>query len=230
MIYVDTNLKEENRNIKHQRSDIVIKVNDNTICNLEMNKDYYESYLVKNISYLFTLHNQDNMSGIKYSVGDVYVQINFDNFGKFGHKLINEYRLKEISSGEDYPIDRIKIYHIKLDYLQNKEYTKSENIKFIKYLKLMSAKNYGEALEIVKGGDKIMHEVFNEMMRYAKKLPFGYRDVEYEEMLLRNTFKDEAKKEDAKAMLRKGYPVEDIKDITGLPKKEIEKLKEIEKE
>ena len=36
----------------------------------------------------------------------------------------------------------------------------------------------------------------------------------------------ETKKEDAKRMLEKDYPVQDIVEITGLSKEEIEKLKD----
>ncbi len=77
--------------------------------------------------------------------------------------------------------------------------------------------------------DMDYHEIFSEMMRYAKKLPFGYRDVEYEEMLLRNTFKDEIKKEskieNARAMLEENINVELISRVTKLPVKEIKMLK-----
>ena len=194
---VDTNLTEEYKKEKRRRCDIVIKINDNVVCNLEMNKDYYPSYIIKNLSYLFSLHNQENMSEEKYQVGQEYIQINFDNFKSFGKKLINEYKLKEETTGEDYPLGRIKVFHIKLDYLQNIKYTESVNKKLVQYLKFIGAKSYEEIIETIEG-DEILEDVFNEMVRFAKKIPFGYRDVEYEERLLRNSIREEGRIEGEK--------------------------------
>ena len=133
--YADTNLKEENRKYKHQRSDIIIETKD-TIYNLEMNKNPPHEYLVKNISYLFNIHNQNNKRSEKYNMGRRYVQINFDYYGEVGTKLINKYTFKEEFSNDNYPIE-LEIYHIKLDYLQSIKYTKSVNNNFLKYLQIM---------------------------------------------------------------------------------------------
>ncbi len=37
------------------------------------------------------------------------------------------------------------------------------------------------------------HEIYMKMVECAKKLPFGYRDVEYEERLLRNSIREEGR-------------------------------------
>ena len=92
--YIDTTLNEGNINNMHQRSDVVAKIEGYTI-NLEMNASYYKEMAVKNNSYLYSLHNQDNVEGEGYNTTRIFIQINFDKFKIFGKKLLNEYIIKE---------------------------------------------------------------------------------------------------------------------------------------
>ena len=133
----------------------------------------------------------------------------------------------------------MEIYHILLDYLQNKEYTESEDIKYLDYLKIMLLKDKRKILEIGKK-DKILRGVGEEMIRYNKEIPLGYRDVELEERILMNTYKkegiregEERGKEQGKTaekynvatnMLKRGYSVEDVCAITNLSLENVKKL------
>ena len=190
--YLDTNLKEDYRKNKHYRSDIITKVNDFNII-LEMNKNPSKEYIEKNISYLFSVHNQNNRKNKKYIMGKKYLLLNFDFDGNVGDKLINKYTLKD-SNGKDYPID-IEIYHIKLDKLQNKEYTKSVKEEILKYLKIMILEDEKELMEISKGDD-ILKDVIREMIHYdAMDIPFGYRDVDEEHEWMMNSIRDRHKEE-----------------------------------
>ena len=237
--YLDTLLIEDNEKNKHQRSDIIVEVDNYTI-NLEMNAKYYKELMTKNNSYLYSLHNQDNMEGKKYDIDKVFIQINFDNFKRYGKRIVNEYILKEKKDNTEYPIKRIKIYHIELDYLQNIKYTKSEKTKLIKYLKVMISKDKEELRRISKG-DKILEGVVEEMIRYTKEIPYGYRDVGLEEEYLTNTFRDKWEKVGLNKgiqqgvqqrnqevninMMNKGYTLEEISSITNIPIEELETKK-----
>ena len=191
--YIDTTLSENNKEKKHERSDIVVKAG-NYIINLEMNKHYYKELILKNFSYLCLLNNSVNMEGEEYDLNKKFIQINFDCFNNHGKDLKNKYILEEGIYKEKYPLQRMEIYHIVLDYLQNKEYTESENNKLLDYLKIMLLKDKTEILEIGKT-DEILKGVGEEMIRYSKEIPLGYRDIELEERILMNTYRKEGKRE-----------------------------------
>ena len=200
--YIDTTLSENNKEKKHERSDIVVKAG-NYIINLEMNKHYYKELILKNFSYLCLLNNSVNMEGEEYDLNKKFIQINFDCFNNHGKDLKNKYILEEGIYKEKYPLQRMEIYHIVLDYLQNKEYTESENNKLLDYLKIMLLKDKTEILEIGKT-DEILKGVGEEMIRYSKKIPLGYRDVELEERILMNTYKKEGIREGEERGLIRG--------------------------
>ena len=233
--YIDTTLGENNKDNKHERSDIVVKAG-NYIINLEMNKYYYKELIVKNFSYLCLLNNNVNIEGEEYSLDKKFIQINFDCFNYHGKELKNKYILEEGIYKEKYPLQRMEIYHILLDYLQNKKYTESEETKLLDYLKIMLLEDKRKILELGKK-DKILKGVGEEMIRYSKKLPLGYRDVELEERILMNTYrkkgiregeergKEQRALETAKYLLNKGFKEDIILGASGLTRKELNKLR-----
>ena len=238
--YIDTTLGENNKDNKHERSDIVVKAG-NYIINLEMNKYYYKELIVKNFSYLCLLNNNVNIEGEEYSLDKKFIQINFDCFNYHGKELKNKYILEEGIYKEKYPLQRMEIYHILLDYLQSKEYTESEEIKLLDYLKIMLLEDKRKILEMGKK-DKILKGVGEEMIRYNKEIPLGYRDVELEERILMNTYKKEGMREGeergieqgkttekynvATNMLKRGYSVKDVCAITNLSVENVKKLQQ----
>ena len=211
--YLDTNLKEDYRKNKHYRSDVITKINDFNII-LEMNKNPSQEYSEKNISYLFSIHNQNNRKNKKYIMGQKYLLLNFDFNGNVGNELINKYTLKD-RNGKEYPID-IEIYHIKLDKLQNREYTKSVKEEILNYLKIMVLEDEQELIEISKGDD-ILKDVIREMIHYdAMDVPFGYRDVDEEQEWMMNSIRDRHKeelKEERRKGLEKGIKKGEAKGI-----------------
>ena len=211
--YLDTNLKEDYRKNKHYRSDVITKINDFNII-LEMNKNPSQEYSEKNISYLFSIHNQNNRKNKKYIMGQKYLLLNFDFNGNVGNELINKYTLKD-RNGKEYPID-IEIYHIKLDKLQNREYTKSVKEEILNYLKIMVLEDEQELIEISKGDD-ILKDVIREMIHYdAMDVPFGYRDVDEEHEWMMNSIRDRHKeelKEERRKGLEKGIKKGEAKGI-----------------
>ena len=170
---------------------------------MEMNRSYYKELMVKNFSYLCLLNNNVNIEGEKYSVDEKFIQINFDCFNHYGKELKNKYILEEGIYKEKYPLQRMEIYHVLLDKLQNSKYTESEDIKLLDYLKIMLLQDKKEILEIGKK-EKILKGVGEEIMRYSKKLPLGYRDVDLEQKILLNTYKIEGRNEGLKEGLKEG--------------------------
>ena len=233
--YIDTNITEDFYINKHHRSDVATQTNKLNVI-LEMNKKPKKEYVEKNISYLFAIHNQENRKGEKYITGKKYLLINFDYYGKVGKKLINKYVLTE-DNGEKYPVE-IEVYHIKLDKLQNKEYTKSVKTEILKYLKIMVLDDETEIKKISKG-DEILEDVVREMIHYGNKdIPFGYRDVDEEHEWMMNNMKYEAEEKGhkkgikegleqaAKIMLLNGYDIKEINKITKISPDKIKGLKD----
>ena len=200
--YIDTTLGESNKKNKHERSDIVVKC-DNYVINMEMNRSYYKELMVKNFSYLCLLNNNVNIEGEKYSIDEKFIQINFDCFNDYGKELKNKYILEEGIYKEKYPLQRMEIYHVLLDKLQNTKYTESEDVKLLDYLKIMVLQDEAEILAIGKK-EEILKGVGEEIMRYSKKLPLGYRDTDLEQKILLNTYKIEGRNEGLKEGLQEG--------------------------
>ena len=200
--YIDTTLRENNIQNKHQRSDIVVRCGK-YIINLEMNKAYYEELMIKNFSYLCLLNNSVNIEGKEYNADVKFIQINFDCFNNYGKVLKNKYIIEEGIYKKKYHIQRMEIYHVLLDYLQNKEYTKSEDKKLIEYLKIMVI---DKKEEIIKMGnkDEILKGVGKEMIKYSKKIPLGYRDVAEEERILMNTYRKKGIREGEARGIKQG--------------------------
>ena len=56
-------------------------------------------------------------------------------------------------------------------------------------------------------GDKILEGVVKEMIIFGKEIPYGYRDVELEDRLMKNTFRKKGLEQGIKQGLKKGEKI-----------------------
>ena len=147
---------------------------------------------------------------------------NYNNF-----YLINEYGFINKLNYGSIKDECLEMYMVRLDLIREKVYNYSD-IRFIKWLKLINAKDMLEMKKISEG-DEIMEQTLKFMDDFLndeeiRNVYDKIRDVEYH-----------AKKEGlaeghanmlktAKCLLTKNLSIEDIAEATGLTIKEIEKL------
>ena len=123
-----------------------------------------------------------------------------------------------------YLINDYGLVMIRLDLVKEKVYN-DNNERFIKWLKLINAESLEEMRNIAKG-DEVMEQALEFMEEFLndeeiRNVYDKINDVKY-------YAKKEEKIETAKNMLKKGFPLQEISEITNLSIKEINDLKKQE--
>ena len=148
-IYLSINELPINRkNEKFKRCDLIIK-SDNIIFNIELNSIYYNSLIIKNLSYICSIFSKDSTKGKKYNKDLEVIQININNFTRF-NKPVLDYQIINNSYGIVY-FSGLKIYD--LDIVKCKCLYYNNNIRkrnYIKWGTLFSCATIEEIEPIIK--------------------------------------------------------------------------------
>lgn len=123
-----------------------------------------------------------------------------------------------------YLINDYGLVMIRLDLVKEKVYN-DNNERFIKWLKLINTESLEEMRNIAKG-DEVMEQALEFMEEFLndeeiRNVYDKINDVKY-------YAKKEEKVETAKNMLKKGFPLQEISEITNLSINEINDLKKQE--
>ena len=123
-----------------------------------------------------------------------------------------------------YLINDYGLVMIRLDLVKEKVYN-DNNERFIKWLKLINTESLEEMRKIAKG-DEVMEQALEFTEEFLndeeiRNVNDKINDVKY-------YAKKEEKIETAKNMLKKGFPLQEISEITNLSIKEINDLKKQE--
>ena len=143
------------------------------------------------------------------------------NYHLNNFEIVNDYGfVNKINYGKTED-EYLQMYLVRLDKVKSIVYTDNEK-RFIKWLRFIKAGDLAEMEKIAKG-DKNMEQALKFMKRFVndeKNLSIfdSIKDRE------RNA-KEEGLIETAKNMLKKGFSIKDISDITNLPVEEIENIK-----
>ena len=224
---------------KFKRCDFLIKHN-NTIYNIELNNNYYDTLIIKNTSYIFSLYSTDTSRGDEYNKDLKVVQININNFTIF-NKPILDYKLINDNYYYVY-LDSLKIYD--LDIVKCNILYYNDRIRKRRYLKwgaLFSCTNIKEMIPILdelltKKESTIVMEKINKITKE------DYIMSEAEALRLDNMFRrsirkegieegknigiEENKQEIIKNMLKNEFDLKTISNITSKSINEIKKIKE----
>lgn len=239
--YVSKELPVSNKKDKVFKTDIIIYV-ENHIISMEMNKEYYDGLFLKNSEYALKVGSEQFDRGDNYLVYKQVIQISIDDFKKFKKdKLVYKFEMMDEDTLER-ETDLFKSYHINLPYLKKLSYNKCNELERLFYLfkDELSEKEIEEIRE-----NKMMNDAYNELEKISSdEKIIGLYDKEKVERKILNTRiisaknegriegeksgiskgKKEEKLEIASNMLKKNYDINDIVEITGLTKKEIEKI------
>ena len=228
-----------NIHLKGKEVDLLVVTNQGKI-EVEVNTYYNDYVRVRNFSYITNIYNNQVTVGDKYSEDTNVIQINL-NYGIPDTKYRRIYKVRD-EEGKEY-IKNFYIYEINMEKLKKIWYDKDElEIEKNKYL-LMLDMEIKDIKKLPK--DKVVKEYMEKIEKLNNDPMFiNWITKEKDEQMIKNTqlynatqqginiginqginqgIKQE-KIEIAKSMLKKNMDIEDIIDITGLTKEEIEKL------
>ena len=233
LLHPEIGLNDKNIN---SEADLVFE-NENYYISLEINYNNYKSLIGKNFSYVCILYLRDIKNKKNYkNLKEIY-SINIDGFDYFGRnefiyesELIENKLLLKRNLGIHY-ID------INLEYLQKLGYNDIINKKEIEKACYIFVCQNEEILDRIYG-DSYMSEFKKEAEKLSSELDemFYYDKEKLDQEIAFNNGLTRGKKEGiekgikegkieiVKKMLSRGDSLDDIKEITGLSKEEIENL------
>ena len=231
----NSELTKDRLYIKNKIIDILVKTNDKVI-NIEINSDYSVNIKNRNFLYLCSALVSDTDKDVSYKTIDQHIQINFIFQGK-NKKGISIYEYRDIND-EKILTDMIKTIDINVDYFIYEWYNKNKSKEYYnKYRDILIVGMEENDLLNIKDDD-YMDKIVNDIDNLNKDNKFHQLFTDEEDRIkLRNGYIEEGieqgvkqgieqgKLEDAKKMLEKKYPIEDIIEITGLTRKQIENIK-----
>ena len=224
-----------NIHLKGKEVDLLVVTNQGKI-EVEVNTYYNDYVRVRNFSYITNIYNNQVTVGDKYSEDTNVIQINL-NYGIPDTKYRRIYKVRD-EEGKEY-IKNFYIYEINMEKLKKIWYDKNElEIEKNKYL-LMLDMEIKDIKKLPK--DKVVKEYMEKIEKLNNDPMFiNWITKEKDEQMIKNTQLYNATQEGinigisqglqkrnieiAKTLLKKNMDIEDIIDITGLPKEEIEKL------
>ena len=241
---LNPNLIQNYYKIRGQRLDLLVKTKEEVI-NVELNTNYSEEILIRNLHYIFKLASENTERGNKYKVKNKIVQINLNFINSKYEKCEKcEYLLYD-KKHEIELTDYIKICNIGIDkYIENyynnsKKFTKGEELVIMldldkKELEELSEKsdivdNFKE--DVIKANeDKLVVEWISKEEEQKQ-----YEEVMYEKGLTQGKEQglsqgkqegiEQNKIDVAKEMLELNMDLDVISKVTKLAKNEIESLR-----
>ena len=239
IIFINPEYTKDNVLDKGNITDVLMLANGGDRIALEMNKSNNGELIKRNKSHLFEgmvkTINVSFKDGIEY----YFMQICFDNFS-VKNKLISTYKLTDLEDGiVDEENENFVKYRINLAKIYKKYYTLDEELtRFEKALAILSFSKVKDLRKISKGDEMLMRVVKKieeltddpDMVQYIdieKGMELGRKeDIEKAAKEAAEKAAIKEKIETAKKMLEKNMKLEDIIDITGLSKEEIQKIEE----
>ena len=250
---LNPNLVQDYFKVRGQRLDVLVKTKEDII-NVEINSNYNEEILIRNLHYIFKLASENTKRGNKYKIDNKIVQINL-NFSNSKYEKC-EYLLYD-KRNELILTDYIKIYKIGIDkYIKNyynngKKFTKGEDLIIMLDLDKKELEELSEKSDIV---DNFKEDVIKanedefvvewiskeeeqkqyEEVMYEKGLNQGLNRGKQQGLLegieqgIEQGFKKGVKKtniNNARKMLELNMDLDMISKITGLTKEEIKGLR-----
>ena len=237
------------RKKRYKRVDLLLEAGKRKI-NLELNSTYNEEDKIRNMNYYFSFCSQYTIAGEKYDIESEFIHISLNYNVRKDTPLIKCYTIYDKSHDEELD-SRFKYYEINVEKFAKLWY--DNDIESVMKAPILTMIGIKDEEELEKYSKKMNNAIIKESVDNLKRLNSDAAFVygltpEEDEMLVRNTRdelvrrealaegkakgkneglaegKAEGKAEIAINLLKKSYPVDEIVEITGLTKEEIEKL------
>ena len=225
------------RKKRYKRVDLLLEAGKRKI-NLELNSTYNEEDKIRNMNYYFSFCSQYTIAGEKYDIESEFIHISLNYNVRKDTPLIKCYTIYDKSHEEELD-PRFKYYEINVEKFAKFWY--DNDIESVMKAPILTMIGIKDEEELEKYSKKINNAIIKESVDNLKRLnndaAFVYGlTPEEDEMLVRNTRDElvrrealtegeaEGKTKIAINLLKKNYPVDEIVEITGLSKEDIEKL------
>ena len=231
IIFINPEYTKDNILDKGNVTDVLMLANGGDRISLEMNKSNDNKLVKRNKSHLFEGMVKTINVSFKDGIDHYFMQICFDNFS-VKNKLISTYKLTDLEDGlVDEENENFVKYRINLAKIYKKYYTLDEELtRFEKALAILSFNKIKDLRKLSEGDEMLMRVVKKieeltddpDMVQYIdveKGMEYGHK-LDIQQAVEENTI------ETARKMLEKNMKIEDIIDITGLSKEEIQKIEE----
>lgn len=204
MVFKNSELPVDYLEEKRKVTDLLVEVEENII-NLEMNNFYYKGLIERNDMYLNEIRKLYIQK--RYLPIPKFIQINFDNFKKYGDGIIMKFVMMDeethIKETENY-----EKYHISLKRIKEKYYNKEKLTRFEKMM-LLLVLDKKEELKRVSSEDDIMKKVEEKVLTLSKDaaMILCYDEEEYKEkvrQMVTETEIEEGKEKALKEGMKKG--------------------------
>ena len=227
------------RKKRYKRVDLLLEAGKRKI-NLELNSTYNEEDKIRNMNYYFSFCSQYTIAGEKYDIESEFIHISLNYNVRKDTPLIKCYTIYDKSHDEELD-PRFKYYEINVEKFAKLWY--DNDIESVKKAPILTMIGIKDEEELEKYSKKMNNAIIKESVDNLKRLnndaAFVYGlTPEEDEMLVRNT-RDELVRREALAegkteglaegktkiainLLKKNYPVDEIVEITGLSKEDIE--------
>ena len=225
------------RKKRYKRVDLLLEAGKRKI-NLELNSTYNEEDKIRNMNYYFSFCSQYTIAGEKYDIESEFIHISLNYNVRKDTPLIKCYTIYDKSHDEELD-SRFKYYEINVEKFAKFWY--DNDIESVMKAPILTMIGIKDEEELEKYSKKMNNAIIKESVDNLKRLnndaAFVYGlTPEEDEMLVRNTRDElvrrealtegeaEGKTKIAINLLKKNYPVDEIVEITGLSKEDIEKL------
>ena len=211
--------------------DILAYLDTNEIVSIEMYNKFTSREYKKSISYLARTFSDQLKEGEDYREARKVISINFmsGNYHLQNVHLVNDYGfVNKVSKGslED---ELLELFLVRLDLVKKNVYNNDETMfeKWVRFIKT----NDLEEMENIAKGDQEMEQALKFMKRFVndEEVQKIYGRMAYERFEGRDEGieigREAANREMVKNMLKKGYTVKEIAEITNLSIQEIESLR-----
>ena len=233
-IPVELNARRKKR---YKRVDLLLEAGKRKI-NLELNSTYNEEDKIRNMNYYFSFCSQYTIAGEKYDIESEFIHISLNYNVRKDTPLIKCYTIYDKSHDEELD-SRFKYYEINVEKFAKLWY--DNDIESVMKAPILTMIGIKDEEELEKYSKKMNNAIIKESVDNLKRLNSDAAFVygltpEEDEMLVRNTRDElvrrealtegeaEGKTKIAINLLKKNYPVDEIVEITGLSKEDIEKL------
>jgi len=187
---------------KRKMSDLIVEVTRNIII-LEMNREKYDGWMQKDITYQNKVSAEQFLKGEEYTDEKKIIEINFNNFHMFDNRPIIKFQMidKERLLIENENYER---YHVNLALIRKKYYNKEELSKEEKELLMLTINNISELNEIV-GDDNTMKKASEKLIDLSEDTDMiGLYDREIVERKVRNSMIKTAERKATERGMKKG--------------------------
>ena len=240
IVMITNEIPIDNKDEKFKRCDFILRMNNNNIINLELNRQSHSGLIVKNLVYLFQLFSASFKKGDEYDSELVIMQININCFmNNIGiTKPINKYKILD-EDGQSYT-DNVVIYDLNVVKCHELYYNNSsEKVpNYVRWGAFIYCDDFFKIPDIVKGimtkkeieviMDKI-NNITNDDLFMTKAEMLHWEEWE------KNTLYNDGKKEGfndgkeqgieqgieqmvyltIKNMIKEKFTLEDISKVTG---------------